>query len=450
MSFVFSNNLSYQGGQYGNAILSKYPVLARDHKLLPKRGDNEQRGWLKTLVNLRGKYISLWVTHLATSDETERLMCVTNFNEWAALEAFPVVFGGDFNATPSSGTYTRMTSKWQDAWPAAGFGNGWTIPVPTPTRRIDYIWTSKGSGLRPRTAYVPYTEASDHFPVLAEFILTNSPAEGRGFFFPFDEGSGTNLLDIVSGLSGALDMNRPLWNADSPTGAPGDRSLSFYGTNRVTVADPRQIVGPNSTNGDYTLQAWVRLPSNITPAARMILFQYERYPGFSLSINTDLTLHTTTFQVKDVKSDAAFPNDGKWHHVAVVHRDGIDLKFYVDAVLGDTVAYTNGPGFRTSPEITIGSASGGANSFTGSLDRVSFENVALSPDRFDFPALPPLRIKREGGELQVYWAARRMPFVLQSSTNLTSWTQRAAAQSGDKMTCNVQPSNSATWFRLTR
>lgn len=81
MTFVFSNNnISLTGNDsFGNAILSKYPVLFRDHRLLPVVGDNEQRGWLKAVVDANGKFISFWTSHLDfKADHTERLMCATN------------------------------------------------------------------------------------------------------------------------------------------------------------------------------------------------------------------------------------------------------------------------------------------------------------------------------------------------------------------------------------
>lgn len=164
MSFVFSNNLSFQGGQYGNAILSRFPIKFRDHRLLPKLGSNEQRGWLKAVVDVNGKDLSFWTTHISHDDEAERLMCVTNFNNWLTNEIAPVIFCGDFNAIPGSSTYNLMAQDWDDIWTQAGQGNGYTIPVPTPNRRIDFIWNSEGAPLHPVSARVPNSQASDHCP----------------------------------------------------------------------------------------------------------------------------------------------------------------------------------------------------------------------------------------------------------------------------------------------
>src|SRR5690606_37525202 len=63
MYFVFSNNMSYQGGQYGNAILTRFPIKSRDHRLLSKTGSNEQRGWLNAVVDVHGRSLSFWTSH---------------------------------------------------------------------------------------------------------------------------------------------------------------------------------------------------------------------------------------------------------------------------------------------------------------------------------------------------------------------------------------------------
>jgi endonuclease/exonuclease/phosphatase family metal-dependent hydrolase len=393
MTYVFSNNNTALSGndEFGNAILSKYPILYRDHKLLPNIGSNEQRGLLKMVVDVNGKFVCFWATHLDFhADDTERLMCVTNFNTWVGQEMFPVIIAGDFNETPDKTIHDRMDLKWDDVWLLAGDGgSGRTSPCPGPLQtRIDFIWKAQAStSIKATNAYVGYNvEASDHFPVLSQFILTNFTNHKTGFSFPFDEGTGAKSVDSVGGLSGKIEASAPSWSTNSPSGQSSNFSLFFNGSKTLTITDTNQIIGTNGLNDDYSLQAWVKLPVNYAPSERAILFQYERRPGFSFSINTNRTLHMTTFKIKDISSSATVPNDGNWHHVAVVHTDGVNMKFYIDAALAATVGYTNGAGYRTSPVITVGSDETGAHPFTGYLDRIRFEQRALTPAQFDFPS----------------------------------------------------------------
>ncbi|MDB6059320.1 MAG: autotransporter-associated beta strand repeat protein, partial [Verrucomicrobiales bacterium] len=390
MPFVFSNNMQGlpAGQEFGNAILSRFPILFRDHRLLPNINGNEQRGWLKTIVDVNGKYITFESTHLDFhSDSTERLMCATNINTWLAEETVPTIICGDFNDTPSSPVYNLMDNDWKDTWTTAGDGSlGRTVPSPgypnNLNARIDYIWKALGTSITPTNEFVGYTiEASDHYPVISDFILTSTTNYSSGFYFPFDEGSGTTVTDSVGGLQS--DAGTPTWSTSSPSGHTGDDSLSFNGSKKISVPDPKQTIGPNPFNDDYTLQAWVKIAVNYAPSERAVLFQYERKPGFSFSINTNRTLHTSAFKIKDISSTATVPNDGAWHHVAVVHTDGVNMQFYIDGALAATVAYTNGAGYRTSSEITIGAASEGANWFTGNIDRIRFDNRVLTPSELD-------------------------------------------------------------------
>ncbi len=455
MTYVFSNNDTSLTGndQFGNAILSRFPVLVRDHRLLPNIGANEQRGWLKVIVEVNGKFVSFWTSHLDFhADDTERLMCVTNFNTWVADEDLPVIFGGDFNTTPDKVTHDVMEQKWEDIWLLAGSGLGRTSPCPPPlSTRIDYLWRPKGNNMYPTNPFVGYdVEASDHYPVVSDFVLNTNRA--NAFYFPLDQGSGTKVLDSASGLSGKFGANAPAWSTNSPTGASSDYSLFFDGTKTLTINDTNQIITTNSLNDNYTLQAWVKVAVNYAPPARAILFQYERRPGFSISINTNRTLHTTAFKIKDIPSTAALPNDGKWHHVAVVHTDGANTKFYIDAVLAATVSYTSGAGFRTSTALTLGSDADGANPFTGYLDRVRFDNQALTPEQFDFPAVPNVGMRANGNNFTVYWVSAVTNYALQANTSLgtAGWANVAAQLVNGEYQANVTPTNVARFFRLRR
>src|SRR5690606_26316435 len=101
-------------------------------------------------------------------------------NEWVGEEVFPVICVGDFNDTPNSPIGELMKKEWIDIWPVAGNGTlGRTVPSPgypnNLNARIDYIWKAKSStALVPTNAEVGYAlEASDHYSVMTQFILTN-------------------------------------------------------------------------------------------------------------------------------------------------------------------------------------------------------------------------------------------------------------------------------------
>ncbi len=209
--------------------------------------------------------------------------------------------------------------------------------------------------------------------------------------FPFDEGSGTRVGDRINGLTGVpgAPANPPTFVTDSPSAQAGDTAISFENGQYFTVEDPDTRMQFDPGNPNFTLQAWVKFDGN--PAGRMVFF-YTGGPGgaVSFSVNTDRTVFVTTLAIADVSSQAAIPDDGGWHHIAVVHENGKELRFYVDGTLGHTAEYTGGMHFaRTQKFFGIGAEWNGALRYTGLLDRLKVTSGILAPEQLDFQKIPP-------------------------------------------------------------
>ena len=190
-------------------------------------------------------------------------------------------------------------------------------------------------------------------------------------------------------------LTGPTWT-NGVTSNPNDHALFFNGSQRALFLDsssaPQISLGSDTTgtNGDYTLQAWVKLPLGFEPTVRMVMFQYQANPSFAFSINTGRRLHTTTLGKDDVVSGAQVPNDNQWHHVAAVHQNGTEVRFYIDGILLSRMPYIRGPGLQTTYNLTIGGAAAiTANRFIGTLDRISLTKGALTPTQFDIPGFVP-------------------------------------------------------------
>jgi len=168
----FERNIPHQGGEYGNAILSRFPIKRSRNTLLPQASPGEQRGLLEVVVEVGGREVTFLNTHLDhRRDDADRLLAAGALRERvAAAGRGPVIAVGDFNAVPDSPTIRMIAGFLTDAWSAVGQGPGFTIPVRKPTRRIDYIWISPG-GLTPLRMEVLRSEASDHLPIVAELRL---------------------------------------------------------------------------------------------------------------------------------------------------------------------------------------------------------------------------------------------------------------------------------------
>jgi endonuclease/exonuclease/phosphatase family metal-dependent hydrolase len=175
---AFGRTLFYQGGEYGIAILSRWPVTADTLHSLPVAppqpragGSYEPRGALHAVIEAPTGSIQLLNTHLDASPADDyRLQEVDALKQLLSRLAGggAVVLGGDFNATPESVVLQRVSEgEWRDAWELCGQGAGFTYPAKAPATRIDYL-VLPGS-LECDAGRVIPTKASDHLPIL--FVL---------------------------------------------------------------------------------------------------------------------------------------------------------------------------------------------------------------------------------------------------------------------------------------
>jgi len=82
---------------------------------------------------------------------------------------YPVFVCGDFNDTPVSYTYQKISDGLNDAFRESGKGIGNTYLGKFPSYRIDYILFSKN--IECTRFIIPEIVLSDHYPVLGSFLL---------------------------------------------------------------------------------------------------------------------------------------------------------------------------------------------------------------------------------------------------------------------------------------
>jgi endonuclease/exonuclease/phosphatase family metal-dependent hydrolase len=171
-------------GQYGNAVISRYPLKIIRKDALPRlksHGVFEPRAalWVEmdvggVKVNLINSHLSLWPAERLA--QTEALLGP----DWAGSAACqgPLILCGDFNSNPRSMVYKRMGGKLRDAQLLLDSykpHNTWLATHPF--SRIDHFFVSPDIGVTGIT--VPTTEldriASDHLPLIVE-LKVNSPA----------------------------------------------------------------------------------------------------------------------------------------------------------------------------------------------------------------------------------------------------------------------------------
>lgn len=167
MQSYFAKAIDYDGGEYGVAILSRFPMESTMKFELPTAtGTNGEPRILATaVITLPGKKkIRFACTHLdAQKNDTNRVLQMARINEILENETMPVIIAGDFNATPESRIINELD---RDFKRSCLTGCGFTIPQVNPTKTIDYIAFKPGNAFTVVQHIVinePY--ASDHLPV---------------------------------------------------------------------------------------------------------------------------------------------------------------------------------------------------------------------------------------------------------------------------------------------
>lgn len=169
MEYAFAHNLDYQGGQYGVAILSRYPILKTDHRMYENKREAERRGMLRIEVKQAKQVFSFVTTHLDYQYEDGRVFEAKQLLDFLKSQPGPLILVGDFNVEPSGESYQLITKQFRDVWLVKGSrGFGFSFPADQPKKRIDYILTRQGDQVQVKKVWIVNTLASDHVPVVAD------------------------------------------------------------------------------------------------------------------------------------------------------------------------------------------------------------------------------------------------------------------------------------------
>lgn len=168
MECIFGPNYYFSGGEYGNAIATKLPVLKSHNTALPNPMNKEPRGCLSVTVEWQGKPVEILCTHLG----------LTGIERLAQSQAIldipgddPCILAGDMNERIAAPGMKLVLEKMQvsldlEEEPIMG-----TIPTVKPKSRIDLIFASKDLEITSsRVIQDDRTKvASDHLPCVASF-----------------------------------------------------------------------------------------------------------------------------------------------------------------------------------------------------------------------------------------------------------------------------------------
>ena len=168
MNVAFGSFMPYQGGAYGMAVLSRWPIARSENLRLPD-GD-EPRSALSLVVELprTGVRLRLVGIHLYRT-EAERLAQARSLEGHLASDSLPTLLAGDFNSEPGTvvmrhlGIGWHIVNKGDDAL---------TFPSHAPEREIDYVLLRPSDRIEVLSeAVVDESVASDHRPIMVDLII---------------------------------------------------------------------------------------------------------------------------------------------------------------------------------------------------------------------------------------------------------------------------------------
>lgn len=167
MAYEFGAFMPYQGGDYGMAVLSRWPVVVATNHRLPDGDEPRSALGVRVRSPTSGRELEFVGIHLYRTAE-ERLAQARQLADVYEGVDVPVILAGDFNSTPESEVIAFLAESWRfiDKGP-----DRLTFPSTGPEREIDFV------ALRPGTMFrvaaqrlVDEPVISDHRPLLVELI----------------------------------------------------------------------------------------------------------------------------------------------------------------------------------------------------------------------------------------------------------------------------------------
>ncbi|MEO8364987.1 MAG: endonuclease/exonuclease/phosphatase family protein [Pseudoxanthomonas sp.] len=175
-----STDLAGKPMRYGNAILTRHPILPSGEQRLHPLDDSRTAGLLR--IDLKGHALNVYVTHLHWTDQGSaiRTQQVADLVRYIAAtsDSIPSIVAGDFNSTADSPELSTLREGFIDVY---GSQHPDADPVSSSTlnlkyftpKRIDHIFYQRGK-FTPVSSQIVFnhadaegTWASDHYGMLA-------------------------------------------------------------------------------------------------------------------------------------------------------------------------------------------------------------------------------------------------------------------------------------------
>ncbi|HEX7707298.1 MAG TPA: endonuclease/exonuclease/phosphatase family protein [Thermoanaerobaculia bacterium] len=166
LSHWFGRSCAMDGGEYGNAILTRGEV--KDAKTHPLPGSGEPRSMLQADLEIDGLELTFFVTHLAAWGRLlreSRMRQITLISDVTYAVARPHILAGDFNVAPAGVEIATLLSRGH----LRSCGDAREATFPMTSQRLDYVFCDEPWQIV--SSEVIRRGPSDHWPVIVELDL---------------------------------------------------------------------------------------------------------------------------------------------------------------------------------------------------------------------------------------------------------------------------------------
>jgi endonuclease/exonuclease/phosphatase family metal-dependent hydrolase len=166
LNLAFGRSCAMDGGDYGNAVLTRGTIKAE--RTYPLPGSGEPRSLLQTDISLDSHDVTFFVTHLAAWGRllrVARMRQVAELGDITARGSLPHVLVGDFNVPPGAEEIRTLLSHGH----LHVIGDFREATFPMTRQRLDYIFADP----RWETVVTDVVRRgpSDHWAISAELNL---------------------------------------------------------------------------------------------------------------------------------------------------------------------------------------------------------------------------------------------------------------------------------------
>ncbi|MEC3880091.1 endonuclease/exonuclease/phosphatase family protein [Parapedobacter sp. 10938] len=171
MHYAFVRHRAYDGGAYGQGVLSRYPISdIRNDRLSIRKADGTttSTALLSAKIQLPNNQQLVFANaHFALEPES-RLIQAEEVIAHLQPGQCPVILTGDLNAEPETAEIKRLKRYFTDV----SLPGQLTFPADTPVKTIDYILVSNMFPYQTAVSTVfPAIHHSDHLPIMGTITL---------------------------------------------------------------------------------------------------------------------------------------------------------------------------------------------------------------------------------------------------------------------------------------